>query len=84
MAPPREDASNQVDAGWPDGPFPFDEEGKLVTGLGLQLANPASRFGAQRSGKVGASDDLKRSQTERAAATRAPLKLPTRGNFSAI
>ena len=27
-----EDALNQVDAGWLAGPFPFDVEGRLVTG----------------------------------------------------
>ena len=40
---PWEDALDQVDRGWLQGPFPFDEDGSLVTGEGPQLAKPASR-----------------------------------------
>ena len=57
----REDALNQVATGWLNGLFPFDENGKLVTGDGPQLVNPASRFGVQQGGKLRAAGDLKRS-----------------------
>ena len=74
----REDALDQVNRGWLDGPFPFDEYRKLVTGGGPQLANPASRFGAQQSKKLRSVDDPERSQTKGAAAVRAPVNPPTR------
>ena len=35
---PREDVIDQVDRGWLDGPFPFVEDGRLVTGEGPLLA----------------------------------------------
>ena len=49
-----EDALKQVGKGWLDGPCPFDVDGNLVTGEGLQPANPAFRFGAQHEGGGGA------------------------------
>ena len=58
--------------GWLGAPIPFDEDGKLVTGEGHQLANPAFSFGAQQGGKLGAVDELKRIQSQ------APVHLPTR------
>ena len=69
--------------GWLDGPFPFDEEGELVIGEGRQLVNPACRFGAQQGEKLRAVDGSKRSQTNRSAAIRAPVNLPTWDHFSA-
>ena len=72
-----EDALNQVDEGWLNGPFPFDENGKLMAGNGPQLVNPAFRFGAQQKAKLREVNDSKRSQTNRAAAIRAPLNFPT-------
>ena len=48
-----EGALNQVDIGRLGGPFPSDEGGKLVTGLGPQMAIPALRFGAQPDEKLG-------------------------------
>ena len=86
MADPNEgalwnEALSQVEKGWLQGPFDFDEEGNLVTAEGLQLANPASRFGVQKGSKLRAADDLKRSQTNRAAAVKTPVNLPTWGHF---
>ena len=40
------DALDHVDAGLLDRPLSADEDGKLVTGEGLQLANPAYSLGA--------------------------------------
>ena len=79
-----DDAVEQVEKGWLDGPFPFDEEGKMITGEGPQLVNPAFRFGVQQGEKLRAVDDLKRSQTNRAAAIRTPVNLPTWDHFSAV
>ena len=78
-----EDALDQVERGRLSGPSPFGVNGKLVTGDGPQLANPAFRFGAQQGPKLIAAGDLKRSQTNRAAAIRAPVNLQTRGHFPA-
>ena len=74
----------QVEKGWLQGPFKFDDEGNLVTNEGPQLANPAFRFGVQQGDKLRAVDDLKRSQTNRAAAVRTPVNLPTWDHFSAV
>ena len=74
----------QVGEGWLDGPFPYDEDGRLLPVAGPQLANPASRFGFQLGKKQGASDDLKRSQINRAAAIQTPVNPPTWGYFAAI
>ena len=41
----REEALDQAEKGWLDGPFPFNEEGTLLTGVGPQLETPAVRFG---------------------------------------
>ena len=80
----RENALEQEEKGWLNGPFPFDEEEQMITGEGPQLVNPAFRFGVQQGGKLRAEDDLKRSQTNRAAAIRTPVNLPTRDHFSAV
>ena len=40
----RGDAPGQVDRGRLDGPFPVNEEGELITGRGLKVLNPTSRF----------------------------------------
>ena len=79
-----DEAIAQVEKGWLHGPFAFDEEGNLVTEEGPQLANPAFRFGVQQGTKLRAVDDLKRSQTNRAAAVRTPVNLPTWDHFSAV
>ena len=47
----REDTLDQVEKGWLNAPFPFDENGELVTGGGPPLARPAFRFGAQQGKK---------------------------------
>ena len=65
-------------------PIGFDEKGGLVTAQASQLANPAFRFGAQRGGELRAVGDLKRSRTNRAAAIRTPVNLPTWGHFAAV
>ena len=75
---------NAGDRRWLRGPFPYDDEGRLVTRLGLQLANPAVRFGVQREGEFIAADDLKRSETKRAAAIQTQGNLPTWDHFEAI
>ena len=79
-----EEALDRVERGWLDGPFQFDEEERLVIGEGPQLANPACRLGVQQGKKLRAVDDLKRRQTNRAAAIRAPVNLPTWGHFAAV
>ena len=66
-----------------DRPYPSDEDGKRVTGEGLQLANPAVRFGAQQGETCGAVKDLGRNQIDRAASIQT-VNLPTRGNCTAI
>ena len=43
----REDAIDQIAGGWLDGPSPFDEDGRLVTGERPLLARPAIKFVAQ-------------------------------------
>ena len=48
-----------------------------MTADGPQFANLAFRSGAQQGEKLGAVDDLKRSQANRAVAIRAPVNLPT-------
>ena len=78
---PWEDALSQVDARRLAGPFPFDEDGKLGTGLGPHLANPAFRFGAQQGGKLRASDHLKRSLTNRGTAAQTSVNHPTRDHL---
>ena len=70
--------------GWLDGPFPFAVEGKLVTGLGLQLVNPATKFGGQQVGELRAVDVVERSRTDPAAAVRTPVNPPTWGQFAAF
>ena len=80
----REGALDHEAKGCLDGPFPFDEEGQMITGEGPQLVNPAFRFGVQQGEKLRAVDDLKRSQTNRAAAIRTPVNLPTWDHFSAV
>ena len=52
--------------------------------FGPQLANPAFRFEAQQREKLRASGDRKRSQTNRAAAARAPVTLPAWDRFSSM
>ena len=79
-----EDAPNSVAKYWLGGPFPFDEGGKRVTALGPQLVDAAFSSGDQQGEKLRAVDDLKISQTRRAAAVNAPANLPTWGHFSAI
>ena len=56
----------------------------MITGEGPQLVNPAFRFGVQQEEKLRAVDDLKRSQTNRAAAIRNPVNLPESERFSAV
>ena len=56
----------------------------MATGPGPKLVNPASKFGARGDEKLRAACDLKRSQTNRAAAVRAPVNPPTGSYFAAI
>ena len=79
-----EDALGQVQRGWLDGPFPSDDEGRLITGQGPQPVNLTFRLGVQQGGKLRAVDDLKRSQADRTAKVRTPVNLPACGNLAAI
>ena len=74
----------QVEKGWLEGPYQFNEEESLVTAEGPQLANPAFGFVVQQGEKLRAVGDFKRSQTNRAAAVRTPVNLPTWGHFAAV
>ena len=58
-----------------DAPFPFDQDGRLVTGEGKQVFNPAFRFGVQLGVKLRAVDDLKRGRTNGAASMQTPENL---------
>ena len=69
---------------WLDGPFPFDENGGLVTGEGPQLADPAFRFRGQQGEELRAGYDLKRSEKAKAAVIRTPVNLPTWGHVISI
>ena len=69
---------------WLNGPYQFDEEGRLVTAGGPQLANPALRCWAQRGERLRAVRDLKRSQNDRAAAIKTSVNLPTWGHVAAV
>ena len=48
------------------------------------MGNPAFRFRPQQGEKLGAVGDLKGSQTNRAAAIRTPVNLPTWSHFAAV
>ena len=50
--------------------------GELWVGGGLNVVNPALRFGAQRVGKLRAVDDLKGSSAHEAAITKMPTNSP--------
>ena len=77
-------ALEHVDLGWLDGPFPSDEDGKLVTGEGPQRANLASRFGLQPGKKLRVVDGLRRSPTDTAAAARTSVNPLTWDHFAAL
>ena len=55
-----------------------------MTGFGLQLVNPATKFGVQQGGELRAVDAVKGSQTDRAAVVRTPVNPPTSGHFAAF
>ena len=78
-----EEAMEQVKKGQSNGPFQFDEEGRIATVGCPQTVSPAFGFGAQQGQKLRAVDDLKRCQTNRAAAIETPVNLPIWGHFSA-
>ena len=65
------------------GPHPVEEDGNVARGKGPEMANPAFRFEVQQGGKLKAVGGLKRNQTNRAAAVRTPVNLPTWGHFAA-
>ena len=52
-----EDALDQVDKGWLDGPSPFDEEGRLTADPGPKKGNQTFSFGIQQGSKSGATAD---------------------------
>ena len=74
---------DQVDKGWLDGPSPPGEEGQLLAGEGPRLVNLTLRFGVQQGEDLRAVDDLKRSQTNRAAVVHAPMNIPAWDHFAA-
>ena len=73
----RTESVEQVEKGRLEGPFPIDTEGQLLPGNGPQVVGPALRFRAALGESLGAVDDLRGSQTHRAAASRTPVILPT-------
>ena len=73
----RNAAMGRVGKGWLDGRFPLENEGKILIGMNPQIGIPASRFGPPQGDELRAVDDLERSQTNRAAAARAPVSVPT-------
>ena len=79
----RDGTLGQVEKGWLNGPLPYDAEGRLITGEGPKIVNRAFGFGAPQGDKWRAVDDLKRGQTMRAVATRAPINLPAWDIFAA-
>ena len=58
-------------------PLPKQRRRMAVTADGPRLVHPAFRFAAQQEGKLGAVGDLKRSQTNWAAAIQTRVNLAT-------
>ena len=59
-----------------------DTEGRLLTVSGPQVADSAVRSGATRGGELRVVGDLKKGQTNRAAAASAPANLLTSDYFA--
>ena len=69
------EALDQAAKGRFGGPSQFDKGGRLMTGKGPLVANPAFRFGARQDKKSRAVDDLKRSQANRVASQLSDVNL---------
>ena len=64
-----EEATEPVEVGRLGGPFPFDEEGRLLTSGCPQRVNPASGFGAPQVERLRSADALERRKTNSAVVT---------------
>ena len=73
-----------VKTGRLNGPFLSDAGGRFVTVGGPKLVYPAVRFGSQHEQKLRAGEYIRRNQTNRAAAIKAPVNHPTWEQIPAI
>ena len=78
------EALDRVKRVWLDGPVPHSGEGKLLTGTGRQLTNPAFRLSVEQGLKLRPVADLKRCQATKADAVRAQRNLPQRDPVAAV